>query len=78
MRLTHTPSVERLRVMRAIECCRTAALGGHVEVCSQLVYECLPRALRGRVPAWPKGRPVAPNDFARAFGAAPGGSDVVL
>lgn len=33
-RQTHTPSVEQLRVMRAIERCRTAALGGHVDVCS--------------------------------------------
>ncbi|MCX4239643.1 hypothetical protein [Paraliomyxa miuraensis] len=47
-------------------------------VCSQLVYECLPQALRGRVPAWPKGRPAAPNDLARGFGAVLGGNDVVL
>jgi hypothetical protein len=26
---------EQLRVMRAIEVCRTATLGGHVEKCSQ-------------------------------------------
>jgi hypothetical protein len=32
-RATHRLSVERLRVMRAIETCRTAALGGHVEQC---------------------------------------------
>ena len=32
-RLTHTLSPEQRRVMRAIERCRTAALGGHVEAC---------------------------------------------
>ena len=32
-RLTHTLSPEQRRVMRAIERCRTAALGGHVEQC---------------------------------------------
>jgi hypothetical protein len=32
-RLTHTLSPEQRRVMRAIERCRTAALGGHIEQC---------------------------------------------
>lgn len=32
-RLTHSLSPEQRRVMRAIERCRTAALGGHVEQC---------------------------------------------
>ena len=32
-RLTHALSPEQRRVMRAIERCRTAALGGHVEQC---------------------------------------------
>ena len=32
-RLTHTLSPEQRRVMRAIERCRTASLGGHVEQC---------------------------------------------
>ena len=31
----HPLSRQQLRVMRAIEVCRTAALGGHVEACSQ-------------------------------------------
>jgi Putative transposase/Transposase zinc-binding domain len=33
-RQTHSLSLEQLRVMRAIEICRTAALGGHVDRCS--------------------------------------------
>jgi hypothetical protein len=32
-RLTHTLSPEQRRVMRAVEQCRTASLGGHVEQC---------------------------------------------
>jgi hypothetical protein len=32
-RLTHTLSPEQRRVMRAVERCRTASLGGHVEQC---------------------------------------------
>src|SRR5690349_12624982 len=32
-RLTHSLSPEQRRVMRAIERCRTAALGGHIEQC---------------------------------------------
>jgi hypothetical protein len=32
-RKAYPPSYEQLRVMRAIEVCRTAALGGHVEEC---------------------------------------------
>lgn len=46
---------------------KTGPVGG--VVCSQLVYECLPAGLRERVAAWPKGRPVAPNDLARGFRA---------
>jgi len=34
-RKTHNLPLQQLRVMRAIEVCRTAALGGHVEKCSQ-------------------------------------------
>jgi hypothetical protein len=34
-RETHNPPLQQRRVMRAIEVCRTAALGGHVEKCSQ-------------------------------------------
>jgi predicted Zn-ribbon and HTH transcriptional regulator len=33
-REAHQLSYEQLRVMRAIEVCRTATLGGHVEKCS--------------------------------------------
>ncbi|MCH9685885.1 MAG: hypothetical protein K0V04_30910 [Deltaproteobacteria bacterium] len=47
-------------------------------ICSQLVYECLPVSLRARVPRWPEGRPVAPNDIARGFGAKPGANDITL
>ena len=35
-REAHQLSLEQLRVMRAIEICRTAALGGHVEKCEPL------------------------------------------
>jgi hypothetical protein len=34
-REAHNPPLQQRRVMRAIEVCRTAALGGHVEKCSQ-------------------------------------------
>jgi hypothetical protein len=34
-RAAHSLSRQQLRVMRAIEVCRTAVLGGHVETCSQ-------------------------------------------
>jgi hypothetical protein len=34
-RAAHALSRQQLRVMRAIEICRTAALGGHIETCSQ-------------------------------------------
>jgi hypothetical protein len=34
-RQAHSLPLQQLRVMRAIEVCRTAALGGHVEACSQ-------------------------------------------
>jgi Putative transposase. len=34
-RAAHALSRQQLRVMRAIETCRTAALGGHIETCSQ-------------------------------------------
>lgn len=34
-RQAHSLSYQQLRVLRAIEICRTAALGGHVEQCSQ-------------------------------------------
>ncbi len=34
-RQTHRLTREQLRVMRAVEVCRTATLGGHVEKCSQ-------------------------------------------
>jgi hypothetical protein len=47
-------------------------------ICSQLVYECLPRRLQALVPPWPRDRPVAPNDLARAFGARPGREPIVL
>ena len=33
-RAAHALPLPQLRVMRAIETCRTAALGGHVEKCS--------------------------------------------
>ncbi len=54
------------------------ATGGGYLVCSQFVYECLPRALRERVDQAMQhngpmtGRPVAPNDLAVAFGARAG------
>ena len=38
-RLTHTLSPEQRRVMRAIERCRTAALGGHVEQCDSCGHQ---------------------------------------
>jgi hypothetical protein len=34
-RKAHRLSIAQRRVMRAIECCRTAALGGHVEKCER-------------------------------------------
>jgi hypothetical protein len=37
-RKAHRLSYEQLRVMRAIEVCRTAALGGHVEECGYCAY----------------------------------------
>jgi predicted Zn-ribbon and HTH transcriptional regulator len=37
-RKAHKLSLEQLRVMRAIEVCRTASLGGHVEKCGQCDY----------------------------------------
>src|SRR6266700_5422268 len=37
-RAAHRLPREQLRVMRAIEVCRSAALGGHVEKCSQCDY----------------------------------------
>lgn len=37
-RQTHALPKEQLRLMRAIEICRTAALGGHVETCGQCQY----------------------------------------
>jgi hypothetical protein len=37
-RAAHRLPREQLRVMRAIEVCRTSALGGHVETCSQCDY----------------------------------------
>lgn len=46
-------------------------------ICSQLIYECLPQRLQALVPPWPRDRPVAPNDLARAFGARPGTSIVL-
>lgn len=55
---------------------KTGPVGG--VVCSQLVYECLPRSLCQRIPPWPRSRPVAPNDLARGFGVTVGGTDVVL
>lgn len=55
---------------------KTGPVGG--VVCSQLVYECLPTALREQVPAWPKGRPVAPNDLGRGFGIVRGEHNAVL
>lgn len=47
-------------------------------ICSELVFECLPESLRSRIEI-PEGRPVAPNDIARAFGvASPSSPDVYL
>lgn len=37
-RKAHKLPLEQLRVMRAIEVCRTASLGGHVEKCGQCDY----------------------------------------
>jgi hypothetical protein len=34
-RQTHSLPLHQLKLMRAIETCRTAALGGHVEQCDQ-------------------------------------------
>jgi len=38
-RQQHDLPVAQRRVMTAIECCRTAALGGHLEQCDQCGYE---------------------------------------
>jgi hypothetical protein len=38
-RATHALTLEQTRVMRAIETCRTAVLGGHVDVCHQCGFE---------------------------------------
>jgi hypothetical protein len=38
-RRKHRLSAGQKRVLRAIECCRTAALGGHLERCDQCGYE---------------------------------------
>ena len=38
-RATHVLSIEQARTMRAIEKCRTAGLGGHVDVCDQCGFE---------------------------------------
>lgn len=48
---------------------------GRGVVCSQLVADCLPARVRQRIATTP-GRPISPNDLARAFGAEPGGPDV--
>lgn len=37
-RQSHSLPLDHLRVMRAIEICRTAALGGHIEQCSDCPY----------------------------------------
>jgi hypothetical protein len=36
---THTPSLEQRKVITAIERCRTARLGGHVDICSACGHE---------------------------------------
>lgn len=38
-------------------------------ICSELIYECLPEALKARI-RLPSGRPLSPNDIAAAFGVA--------
>lgn len=38
-RKAHTPPLEQRRVMRAVEVCRTSALGGHLEQCGQCDYQ---------------------------------------
>jgi hypothetical protein len=38
-RATHALTPDQVRVMRAIESCRTAALGGHVDVCDHCAFE---------------------------------------
>jgi predicted Zn-ribbon and HTH transcriptional regulator len=38
-RRSHAVSYEQLKVMRHIEICRTAVLGGHVEQCDQCGFE---------------------------------------
>jgi len=38
-RRAHTLSAEQRKVMRAIEACRTAVLGGHLDVCDQCGHE---------------------------------------
>lgn len=39
-RAEHSLPLAELRVMRAIEVCRTATLGGHIEKCSHCDYTC--------------------------------------
>ena len=38
-RRNHPLPVSQLKVMRAVECCRTAALGGHIERCDSCGFE---------------------------------------
>ena len=38
-RKTHSLTSDQARAMRAIETCRTAALGGHVDVCDRCLFE---------------------------------------
>jgi hypothetical protein len=38
-RATHALTLEQARVMRAIETCRTAVLGGHLDVCNRCDFE---------------------------------------
>ena len=47
-RATHQLPLEQLRAMRAIEVCRTAALGGHAEQCSQCDYTRIYNSCRNR------------------------------
>src|SRR3546814_12871764 len=59
-------SLHQLKIMSAIEHCRTAALGGHVEACTDCVHwriaynSCrnrhCPRCQGAAAPAWPAAR----------------------
>ncbi len=53
-RAAHPLPLEQLKVMRAIETCRTAALGGHVEVCGHCQHQRI--SYKPRSGSWESGQ----------------------